>query len=435
VGKFNFFGWHRENQAPPLFPGAWGGLVLLALGNIPAFAEESLRLSGFGTLGYAYDDKPDIAPARDVNQLPKNGYATAPGWLVDSRLGVQIEYGVSPNIDLVGQLVLRDQFRADFNSSTELAYASIRAQPQLDIRVGRINYDAFMMSDYRNVGYAYLWVRPPREFYGWTPIFSVNGIDAAYNLLTDDFLADDARWRVKVQAGSSSYSAPLGGKNGGYDFNTDNLTALSVTRQSGSWRLKAAHSRYTKDGEIPLFNPLFQGLESVAAAGIPLVSAEAADLRKNVTVRAKTSYTTLGAVYDDGTWLLQGELGYSTSAVNAAQHGRMGYLSIGRRLGDWTPFVMLAAAVPDNDIRYAAADWGAYNAKLRDPTLNIINATRIEQSTLSVGARWDFSRQAALKLQWDRTNVQPSGFGLWWRAPGSPTSRIDLLTATLDFMF
>jgi hypothetical protein len=435
VGKFDFFGLYGKNQSPPSFLGAWSLLVLLALGNIPAFAEEGLRLSGFGTLGYAYDNKPDIAPARDINQLPKNGYATAPGWLVDSRLGVQLEYGVNQNIDLVGQLVLRDQFRADFDSSTELAYVSIRPQPQLDIRVGRINYDAFMMSDYRNVGYAYPWVRPPREFYGWTPIFSVNGIDGAYSILTDDFLADDARWRIKAQAGSSGYSAPLGGKNGGYDFKTDNLTALSVTRQSGSWRLKAAHSRYTKGGEIPLFTPLYQGLDSVVAAGIPLVSAEAADLRKNIAIEAKISYSTLGAAYDDGTWLVQGELGYSTSTVNAAQHGRMGYLSLGRRLGDWTPFVMLAAAVPDNDIRYATANWGAYNAKLRDPALNIINGTRIEQNTLSIGTRWDFSRQTALKLQWDRTTIQPSGFGLWWRAPGSPTSRIDLLTATLDFMF
>ncbi|MFA7243227.1 MAG: hypothetical protein WC091_24225 [Sulfuricellaceae bacterium] len=435
--EFDFFWLHRENLSSLFSLATRVLLVLSALANVPAFAEEGLHLGGFGTLGYNYDNKPDIAPARDVSQLPKHNYATGPGWLVDSRVGVQFEYGVSPNIDLVGQVVLRDHFKADFDSSTELAYVSVKPQPQLDIRVGRINYDAFLMSDYRNVGYAYPWVRPPAEFYGLIPIFSVNGIDAAYNILTEDFLADDARWRIKVQAGSSRYSAPVGsGKDGGYDFTAENLVGLSVTRQTEFWRLKMAHSRFIVGNEVPAFAPLHQGLDSVAAAGVPAISAEAADLRKNISFKdAEIGYTTLGAAYDDGTWLAQGELGYASSTANVVPHGRMGYASLGRRLGEWMPFVMVSTSRPDNDVRYAANDWGAYNAIMRDPAFHILNTIRIEQNTVSIGARWDFSRNAALKLQWDRTDIKPSGYGLWWRNPAGTTSRVDLLSATLDFMF
>lgn len=437
MGKFVFRGSHKESHTPQLFLWAWLLLALSAFGNAPAFAEGDLRLSGFGTFGYARDDTPRAALLRDLSQLPRNGFASDSSWQLDSRLGMQVEYGVNSNIDLVGQMVLRDHFKADFDSSVELAYASIKPQPQLDIRVGRINYDAFLMSDYRNVGYAYTWVRPPSEFYGWIPIFSVNGIDVAYNILADDFQSDDARWRIKAQAGHSNLSVPVaGGINGGYDFTTDDLVSVSVTRQTESWRLKAAHSRFTFGSEVPIFSPLLKGLDSLAAARIPAVSAEAADLRKNLGFDGvKISYTTLGAAYDDGTWLAQGELGYTTSTADVVPHGRMGYLSVGRRLGDWTPFVMMSASRPSNDVRSAANNWGAYNAILRNPALGITNSTRIEQNTATVGVRWDIYRRTALKLQWDRTTIKPSGWGLWGHDEALTTGRVNLLSATLDIMF
>lgn len=416
----------------------WVLPLLLAVGNAPALGGEALRLSGFGTLGYAWDNRSDLTPTRDISQLPKVDYR-AGSWKLDSRVGAQLEYGLTPLVDLVGQVVWRDHFKSDTDSSVELAYASIRPQPQLDIRVGRVNYDAFLMSDYRNVGYAYTWVRPPVEFYGWIPIFSVNGGDIAYNIHTDDFLSDHVRWRIKAQAGRSGFAIPVAaGKDGGYDFNTDNLASLSVTRQSPTWRLKAAYSRFTIGSEVPVFAPLHQGLDMVAGAAIPAVSSEAADLRNNLSFHgAKISYATLGAAYDDGVWIAQGELGYTTATAAVVPHGAMAYVSGGRRFGDWTPFVLLSASRPSSDLRVPANNWGALNATLRDKALDIMNTTRNEQSTVSVGTRWDFHHQAALKLQWDRTAIRPSGYGLWNRDQSSPnpSRRVDLFTATLDFAF
>jgi hypothetical protein len=412
--------------------------ALLLTGGAPALAGEGVRLSGFGTLGYARDDRADLTPTRDISQLPKVDYE-AGSWKLDSRLGVQLEYGVSPAVDLVGQVVLRDHFKADLNSSTELAYAAIRPGGQFDLRVGRVNYDAFLMSDHRNVGYAYAWVRPPTEFYGWIPIFSVNGMDAAYHFRAADIFADDARWRIKAQAGSSTFSIPVAaGREGGYEFTTRNLASLSLTRQAAFWRVKAAHSRFTIGSEVPVFAPLHQGLDGVAAASIPGVSAEAADLRRHLSFDgARISYTTLGAAYDDGVWVAQGELGYTTASSAAVPHGRMAYVSGGRRFGDWMPFALLSTSRPGNGVRGPANDWGALNAVLRDPALNIVNTTRIEQDTLSAGARWDFHHQAALKLQWDRSSIPFYGYGLWNRYQGNPnpSRRVDLYSVTLDFVF
>lgn len=405
-------------------------LVLLAFGNVCAFAADALQLSGFGTLGYTSDNRSDMAPARDISYRPRNGSATGASWLPDSRLGVQLEYRASPTVDLVGQVVLRDHFKADFANSTELAYIAIKTLPDVDVRVGRINFDAFLMSDHRNVGYAYQWVRPPTAFYGWIPIFSVDGADAAYTIHREN-----ARWRIKLQAANSRLSVPI---VNGYEFRANNLFAASVSRQSDFWRLKAAYSQFTVGSEVPAFAPLHQGLDAVAAAAIPQVSAEAADLRKNLAFAgAKITYATLGAAYDDGVWLAQSELGRTTSTADVIPHARMAYVSIGRRIGDWTPNILLSTSRPINSVRSAASNWGAFNATLRDPALFTVNTTRIEQDTLSIGARWDFSRQAALKLQWERTVIKPSGYGLWWRdlAINSQTSLVNQLSATVDFTF
>jgi hypothetical protein len=405
-------------------------LVLLAAGSASAAEERGLRLSGFGTIGYVRDNRPEIAPARDISQNPSSGFNTGPGWQVDSRVGVQLEYAVTPLIDLVGQAVWRDQFKSDLNSSTELAYVAVKPNRNVDIRMGRINYDAFLMSDHRNVGYAYQWVRPPAEFYGWIPIFSLDGIDAAYILHSGD-----AQWRFKAHAGTSRLMIPIGT---GYDFHAHNMLGASVARQSGSWRLKAAYSQFEAGSEVPAFAPLHQGLDQVIAANLPLISAEATDLRRNVAFKgARITYATFGAAYDDGVWVGQAEAGHTSATAAVIPHGTMGYASIGRRIGQWTPSLTLSASRPGNDLRTAANNWGPFNASLRDPAILTINTTRIEQSTASLGARWDFRSNAALKLQWDRTAIKPSGYGLWWRdtAINMQSSRINQVSATVDFTF
>jgi len=404
--------------------------VLLLAGSLSAAADDNVRFSGFGTIGYTTDNRGDIAPARDISQKPKDGAAMGGSWLVDSRLGVQLEYRITPNVDLVGQIVVRDHFKADLDSSTELAYLTVRPQGDLDVRAGRINYDAFLMSDHRNVGYAYTWVRPPLEFYGWIPIFSLDGVDAAFNIPVDD-----ANWRLKLQAGNSKFSIPIGD---GYDFKANNLLGLSVSRRTEHWRLKAAYSQFTVGSEVPAFASAHAALDMVSAAGIPGVSAEAADLRRNFSFDGvKITYATLGAAYDDGTWIAQTELGRSTATAVVVPHATMAYASVGRRFGDWTPYVTLSASRPGNGLRGPAADWGPFNAVLRDPVLLNLNITRIEQSTASIGTRWDFMRKAALKLQWDRTTIRPSGYGLWWRDIGinMQSSHIDQVSATVDFTF
>jgi hypothetical protein len=247
----------------------WAFLLLLLFAQAHADENNTLRLSGFGTLGYVRDDRHDMAALRDLSQKPKDGFETGPSWLLDSRLGVQLEYRISPSAELVGQAVLRDRAEPDFNNAIELAYLGLKPHPQVDVRVGRVGYDAFLMSDHRNVGYAYSWVRPPTEFYGWIPIFSVDGLDVTYRID-----AGEARWRIKAQAGATRLNIPMG--SAVFNFVSNNLWSLSAARLSEQWRIKAAYSEFSIDSEVSSLAPLHSGLAQIAAAALtafPFISA------------------------------------------------------------------------------------------------------------------------------------------------------------------
>lgn len=415
---------------------------LFALTTLGAGAQEtgSLRLGGYGTLGYVQDDRSDIVGIRDVSQRP-NANMGRGSWQRDSRLGIQAEYQVAPNLDLVGQAVFRNQVSGEATHAVELAYAEFKPTPQLDIRVGRVGYDAFLMSDIRNVGYAYPWVRPFTEYYGWIPLFGVDGADLAYVIAQGD-----TQWRLKAQFGQAASGIPIG--DGRLDFKTDNLLTLTLSRRAGPWETKLGYSSFTSRNEVMADSTggglaaLQAGLGDIAAATATLapdVSGEAADLQRQLSFKdARIRYLTLGMAYDDGRWLVQGELARTTSNHKIVPHGTMGYAVTGYRIGDWMPFIAVSASRPGNALRSASADWSVIGQSATQATaITVLNSTRMDQTTLSLGTRWDFQKRAALKLQWDSTRISPHGYGLLFKDPALETrsSRLNQVTVTLDFVF
>ena len=122
-----------------------------------------------------------------------------------------------------------------------------------------------------------------------------------------------------------------------------------------------------------------------------------------------------------------------------------GYATLGHRIGDWTPYVgygrtrdaMPVMAVPawTAALTPVLGPAGAAQAQgLGSLVTASVNNARVQQSSWSVGARWDFHPQAALKLQWDRIRVNAGGPGLWTNPDGS-AAKASVATAVVDFIF
>lgn len=408
------------------------GISALAIADDDSVGAPALRVAGFGTIARSWDDRHDLATTRDLTQLPADSYLTGPSWRIDSRLGVQFSYEASSEWETLFQLVARDQVEQTLDSSVEQANLSYRPRADFKARIGRIGYDGFLMADHRNLGYSYPWVRPPREFYHWIPLYSLDGGDASF-----DWSEGQALWRLRGQLGLSKMTIPVGDADA--DFGLKDIRALSLQRQEGAWRLKAGLTQMRIGAEALSLAPLHAGLEAIAGAGISGLSDEARKLRDETAFKnAKIRYYTLGAAFDDGQWVAQAEIGLSRTSAAIAPSSRTAYLGLGYRVGLWTPYLVFSASKPEHSKLAPLTDWGLIGqAGFQSTVYNVVNSTRQDQDTLTLGVRWDVHPQVAGKLQWERTRIESSGYGAYFRqeALNSVASHVNLLTLALDFVF
>lgn len=388
-------------------------------------ADHSLRISGFGTVGVVHSAAPAGWGFRRNLDQPSSARSTR--FDVDSRLGVQANYAATSQIELVGQvLAVRRDSDASIGDAIEWAFAAYRPNADLTFRGGRLNVDQFVMSDYRNVGFAYLYARPPIEYYGSIPS-SLDGAD-----ITRTWTLDDVHWRAKGFVGRSKVSA----------VTLTHVFGASITRESDGLLVRAGwtHAKFARNADSTA--RLISGLEQVRALPIPSVSAEASALVSNLDLAAEPlTYATLGLTYTQSQWQYAAEVtrvSIGNSRVNA------GYASVGRRFGDLTLFAVLSGAGSSQTTLPVPA-WAAVLTPVMGPALAqqaqmlgsaaaSVASFSTRQSTCSLGARWDIYPRMALKVQWDHVRVRANG-GVLWSDSTNDLGSANVATVLLDFVF
>ena len=143
----------------------WVPMVLLAAmgasvqAQEPAAADQALVVRGFGTAGYAQSSNSRGEFLRDLSQ--PNGVASNGSLLIDSILGLQINYRANDSTELAAQAVSHQRYDGTFTPELTWAFAKYDPNPRISFRLGRIGTEFLMQSDSRMVGYSYLSVRPP----------------------------------------------------------------------------------------------------------------------------------------------------------------------------------------------------------------------------------------------------------------------------------
>lgn len=415
-------------------------MAIMNLQSVFAWDMSNFDLSGFGTLSISMDDRSDMTALRDGNQSFKNPHDSDVSIVRDSNFGLQATYRFSSKLNAVLQGILREQVNQDIENAIHLGYLGYQPFPWLKLRAGRMGYDVFLMADNRNLGYGYPWVRPPIEFYGWLPFFHVDGGDITLYLDRPE-----SQWQFRLQYGTHGFSLKID-DTFLYEVDTENMVAASLTRKSGPLTLKASVSSFKLTNDMPFLIPFRQNLEAVANASdglFPAIHDEASQLAKHLTYKGVgMDYYSIGGTYDDGDWIIQAELAHSSSDTDVVANGNCGYIALGHRLGDWTPYAIYSIFHPVHDVRDPIEDWSV----LGNPDLlalqamgsRLINSFRMRQNTLSVGIRWDFNFYAALKLQWDMIQTHSYGHLMWYRDydnAADHASRVGMGTLSLDFFF
>lgn len=399
------------DRSPNLF------LIALSLVSGSALASNgvsSWTFSGFGTLGYSYENEENISFLRDYSQRlddQKNH-----SFISDSQLGGQISYRSSPYWDATVQLVAANVMEWEPKNGLEWAYLAFHPTANFDVRIGRVGLDLFAISDTRRVDYAHIWLRPPAEVYSWVPAYSIDGADMTYS-----FIHGDTFYRAKLQYGVSESTVGIANSGTTYDFRGEQLTTLSLSAEYMDWKFRVTGARVVIASSIPRSDELIDHLtDPRLAAQFDMVGND-------------LHYLQAGMAYDNLNWLVLSELTYSESQSELMPNGYAGYLTVGKRINNWTPFITYSFF----DAKDSPWTVGQGASELEYVAAELINSGRIDQSTITLGARWDFSSNTALTLQWDRSQLASFGSSLW-SGQGEGLDRqqtIDLFSVSVAFIF
>lgn len=419
---------HKFNKPTLSLASIGAALCLFASTCLAQSAEaegNGLRISGFGTLGVVHSEAPaGWSFLRNVEQ-PSSSRSTRVD--VDSRLGIQLNYAANSQIELVGQLqATRRLPAASAGDAVEWGFVAYRPTADLAFRAGRLNLDQFVMSDYRNVGFAYLYARPPVEYYGSVPS-TLDGAD-----FTSTWSFDDSRWRAKAFAGRS--------KTGGVALS--DVYGISVSREADGLLLRGGWTTAKLTRNSSNIALLLGGLDQIQALPIPAVAAEAEALRGALDLSARPfTYITLGLTYDREHWQFAAEL---ANVSIGRSNVKVGYASIARRFGAATWFAMMSdardgtppAATPawEADLSPIIGPAAAQQAQVLGATAAYAASQSIRQTTYSLGSRWDVHPRMAVKVQWDHVRVHANGGYLWSNANSDPGTA-NIGTVLLDFVF
>lgn len=387
-----------------------------------------VRLSTFGSLAII-SGPDDLSANRTIGygDTFHDGFS----WKHDSLLGVQADATILPSLSATAQLVVKDRPDDSINESIEWLFVSWRPSQTFTLRTGRLGADFHMLADYRNVSYAYLWQRPPTEFYGPVLFENFDGADLSFSSRLGPGLL-----HAKLFAGVINQPI-VAMKDQNADLEVEPFYGGRLSYEAMPWQLSTGFAHTTFASNL---SNLAEADAILADPGVQFVWADAALLREELHTKDKDIlFYSLGISYDDNSWQVQTELGYLDSSWLGLRSITSAYLSVGRRFGLYTPYIVLATAQADSSSTTIDPPPSVFGLdELYSALIPMINGNMVDQDTLSLGVRRDIGQNMTLKLQWDHTTVEQGADGLWWNETGeTPLAQtdVDLLSLSLNWMF
>lgn len=386
--------------------------ALAALGA-GAHAEEgsAVTVSGFGSAALTMTDTDEAEYARP-NQAAGVRKHPRPG--VDSNFGIQATAKWSDTVSFTAQGLVRKWATDQYGAELAWAYAKFRVSDDITLRAGRVGLPVYLISDFRNVGYANTMLRPPAEVYRQVSLDSVDGGDIMYQ-----HSFDDTTVTAQFAVGNGRTRSP-----GNYAIEFRPATALHLVVENGpfSWRLGRADATFSVVDNTGL-NALTSTLRAVG------LNAIANDLKLN---DIQGSFTSLGMTMDYKNVLLQTEYARRKTESRLVMDTSSWYAMLGYRVGKFTPYYLYGDVRQDSLRGYAGLPASGPLAPLGAAVNGAVKGAL--QSTNAVGVRWDFYRSMALKVQVD--HIAPrDGAGAFINASPAFTGPVNVYAAALDFVF
>jgi hypothetical protein len=376
--------------------------------------KDVFKLSGFGTLGIAGSDNDRVDFATSV--LKPNGVGYTRDWSVnvDSRVGVQLSYLPTDKFSAVIQIISEQRYDNSWDPEVEWAFLQYDFTPNLSLRAGRVLLPLYMFSEYRKIGFALPWVRPPAGFYS-VPINNTDGLAILYQ-----HHIGELNYKFYGLYGQDDSKSP-----GGTVSKAREGLTLSNTFDYKDATFRLAYSRVKLT--IEDLDDLFAIYRSFGPEGEAIYD--------EFKVRDREySVLALGGWYDPGKWFVGGEWSraYTETFI---QPGNSWYVTGGYRYKEFTPYLIYSESRLSHGSIPQLSGPPFMVAGLNNLLGEILRP--INQSTVTVGTRWDFAEHAAFKVQLDHIKTENNSNGNFINVQPNfdRGDSVNILSFTVDFVF
>lgn len=322
-----------------------------------ASVSDQLTLRGFFTLDATYSDSAGAStPTRDGPLVRDSGEVSTDS----SVIGVQALYAVTDSLDLTLQAVSTRQTDDSYSPDLEWAYLSYHFDNDFRLRGGRMKLSLLQGIELRYVGFSRLWARPLVPTSGAGGFDDYNGIEFIKGIDRGD------------------YTLQFQGAYGEAEHHFDAVDNRDI--KLGSFKID-------KDGSWLNLALLDARYDVSTRTGIALKD------------NAQLLMGSLETELHFGDTVINGGYAYGDAEINPDE--QLAYLSIGYRIDNFTPYVLLSQrkmmfdASETRQLLPPPPPPGALPPP--PPLLDGTNATDIN----ALGLRYDLTPTYDIKVQWD----------------------------------
>ncbi|WP_058542433.1 porin [Pseudomonas fluorescens] len=381
-------------------------------------------LSSFGTVGIVHSSQKKADFTSSV--FKPNGAGHSRNWSadVDSLIGAQLTATFTPQLSAVVQVISEQRYDNSYRPFVEWANIKYQFTPDFNARIGRTVLPTFLVSDTRKVGYTLPWVRAPMEVYSLMPISSSDGIDGSYR-----FHIDEITDTVQAHYGQTDSRLP----DGAGKALARNFWGITNTTEFGVLTTRITFMK--ADLTLEQFNSLFDTFREFGAEGIAIADRYDSD-------HTPVEFFGVGASYDPGDWFVMSEWGRLDSRSGLGRTSAW-YISGGYRIEAFTPYVTYARSKTETEVSSPGLSTSALPPDLAgaaaqlNGALNSVLGSNEGQQTLSLGVRWDFTKNMDAKLQYDHTRFKGNSVGplINPQPDFEPGGSFNVISLAVDFVF
>ena len=366
------------------------------------YANDDLEFSGFATIGAVYSDSDHYGYRKTVTS-DEGVYSGEVDFKQHTLLGLQVDWSISSSFDVVYQGVLRDLPEPSFDRYTTLAFLRYEINPHWTVRVGRTAPDLFLLTEYRDVDFSYVWATAPNEVYGITPYRSIDGVDVTYSRR-----AFGGVFTSKLFTGSTE--GEISASSTVQEVKIEDLIGISLSFDRFNWIINVKHSHLKVANEPEVNANLAASISQVPDSLWPNSQA----FGQSLLMKGKQySYSSVSGQYQWQNWLATAELAQINSESDVFPKISSGYTALSYQINSHQLYGVFAFTDSNNYIFDEPAVNEVVLAELIYATTDFMNFYAVNQQTISLGWRWDISNYMASSLQWNHTSIDEHGSTLW----------------------